>query len=200
MSHKPATTSVELHPLLANRWSPVCFRSEPLTKTQIAQLCEAARWAPSSYNDQPWSFLLAPRDDQAAFGKLLGCLAEANQVWAREAGLLVLAVAQTTLKKTGNPNKFGLHDTGMATISMVLQAEALGLKAHAMGGYNAAQTRALYAIPETHEPAAVIAIGHPGESATLPPDLRKREEGARIRQPLSQMAFTGKFGQPFSFV
>ncbi|QDV30984.1 malonic semialdehyde reductase [Planctopirus ephydatiae] len=197
MSAKPAPTSVEIHSLIQHRWSPLSFRPEPLTKLQIIQICEAARWAPSSYNDQPWSFLLAPRDDQAAFEKLLGCLMEANQSWAKNCGLLVLAVARTTLKKTGKPNKFGLHDTGMATFSMMLQAEALGLRAHAMGGFNAVHARAMYAIPENCELASVIAFGHPGDASNLPDDLRTRDASSRERQPLSQMAFIGKFGEPF---
>lgn len=199
MSHKPAPSSVEIHPLIQDRWSPLSFRPEPLTKLQIQQLCEAARWAPSSYNDQPWSFLMAPRDDEIEFSRLLSCLADANQVWAQHAGLLVLAIARTTLTRNGHPNRFGMHDTGMATIQLVLQAEAMGLKAHLMGGYNAAQARAIYEIPESFEPAAVMAIGFPGEVEKLPSELQQRERSERSRRSLDQMIFTGKFEQPFRF-
>lgn len=193
---KPADAAFPIDPLIAGRWSPLAFEPRPLTPEQIGSLFEAARWAPSSYNEQPWSFLVASRDEPAEFDKLLGCLAEGNRVWAKDAGLLLVSLAKLHFSKNGKPNRHCDHDVGLASMALVLQAESLGLRAHGMAGFNATQVRALYAVPATHEPVAAFAVGYQADADRLSEALQSREKGARQRRPQESFVFAGRFGVP----
>lgn len=193
---KPATTSVPILPILAERWSTLAFMPKPVDQAHVRALFEAARWAASSYNDQPWSFVIAGREQSAEFSRLLGLLMPANQIWAQHAGLLVLTVAKLIGTRTGQPNRHAYHDVGLATQNMVIQAQALGLACHQMGGFDQQRARDELQIPAGHDPVTAIAIGYPGTLADLDPSLHERQQGARTRKPLEQVVFRGTFGQP----
>ncbi|WP_434685474.1 nitroreductase family protein [Pseudanabaena minima] len=196
----PATTDHEIHPLIAQRWSPRAFDNKPVETEKLAQLFEASRWASSCFNDQPWTFIVATKDDTVNYQKLLDCLVPANVVWAQVAPVLGLIIAQKNFKHNGKPNAWGEYDAGQAAATLVLQATALDLVAHQMGGFDAAKAIATFNIPETAKPIAAIAIGYAGETSNLPPELQERENAPRARHPLSSFVFSGEWGNSASFV
>jgi nitroreductase len=194
---KPATTNYPVHPLIRDRWSPVCFSSRPIDSEILGSLFEAARWAPSSFNDQPWSFCVATQDQPEEFAAMLACLAEANQAWARHAYLLLISVARLASSRTGRPNRHAFHDVGAATMNLILQATSHGLFCHPMAGFDVSKARAVLAVPETHEPLTAMAIGYPADDlSTFDAALRERDHSPRGRKPLSELVFTGSFGNP----
>ena len=196
----PATTDHEIHPLIAQRWSPRAFDNKPVETEKLAHLFEASRWASSCFNDQPWTFIVATKDDTVNYQKLLDCLVPANVVWAQVAPVLGLIIAQKNFKHNGKPNAWGEYDAGQAAATLVLQATALDLVAHQMGGFDAAKAIATFNIPETAKPIAAIAIGYAGETSNLPPELQERENAPRARHPLSSFVFSGEWGNSASFV
>lgn len=191
--HKPAESSAPLHELIRERWSPRSFVDRSVEPEKIQSLLEAARWAPSSSNEQPWSYVLATKDQPEAFARLAECLVEANS-WAKRAPLLLLAIAATNFAKNGKPNRHAFHDLGLANENLVLQAVAMGLAAHQMAGFLPDRARELHQIPAGQEPLTMIAVGYPGEPDNLAEPLRARELAPRSRKPLAEMAFTGKWG------
>ena len=195
-----AVSEHELHPMIAQRWSPRAFDSKLVEPEKLAQLFEAARWASSCFNDQPWAFVVATKDDTVNYQKMLECLVPANVVWAQVAPVLGLVVAQKNFKHNGKPNAWGEYDAGQAAATLVLQATALNLVVHQMGGFDAVKAIATFNIPETAKPVAAIAIGYEGNSSDLSLELQEREKAARSRQPLTSFVFTGKWGNsaPFS--
>ena len=195
-----AITNHEIHPLIAKRWSPRAFDSKLVETEKLAQLFEAARWASSCSNDQPWIFIVATKDDTVNYQKMLDCLVPANVLWAQLAPVLGLVVAQNNFKRNGNPNAWCEFDSGQAAATLVLQATALNLVAHQMGGFDAAKAIATFNIPETAHPIAAIAIGYEGQASNLPPDLQERETAPRDRYPLTSFVFTGEWGNSAAFV
>ncbi len=193
---KPATADHPIHDLIRRRWSPRAFADRAIEPEKIGSLLEAARWAPSSFNAQPWSFILATRDQGEAFDRLVGCLVPANQVWAKTAPLLMISVARLAFEHNDKPNRHALHDIGLAAATMVLQAMALGLFAHQMAGIEREKLRETYRIPEGFEPVAAIAVGYPSDPATVPDELRERETAPRVRKPLSEFVFAEAWGRP----
>jgi nitroreductase len=191
--HKPAESSSPLHELIRERWSPRAFAKRSVEPEKIRSLLEAARWAPSSSNGQPWSYLVATKDEPAEFARLAGCLVDGN-AWAKQAPVLLLAVAAMHFAHNGKPNRHAFHDVGLANENLVLQAGALRLVAHQMAGFLPDRAREIYQIPDGQEPLTMIAIGYPGELDDLPEPLRARETAARSRKPLAEMAFSGKWG------
>ena len=174
-----------LHPLLAERWSPLAFSPEPIPPDVLELLMEAARWAPSCFNEQPWRYLYATIDDAEAHAQLLSCLVPANQEWAQSAPFLAISVAKLTFTRNGKPNSYGWHDVGQATMSLVAEAMAHGLFAHQMGGILPDRIRELYALPEDYVPVAGLAIGRLGDPAQLSPALQAREASPRTRRPIA---------------
>lgn len=196
----PAIANHELHPLIAQRWSPRAFDSQLVEAEKLAQLFEAARWASSCFNDQPWTFIIATKDDALNHQKMLDCLVPANVVWAQFAPVLGLIVAQKNFKHNGKPNSWGEYDAGQAAATLVLQATALNLVAHQMGGFDPAKAIATFSIPETARPVAAIAIGYAGDANNLPPDLQEKEKAPRDRYPSASFVFTGSWGNSAPFV
>lgn len=197
---KPADTSEPLAPLLANRWSPRAFDpGRPVPPEHVAALLEAARWAPSCFGAQPWSFVVCDRRTQPdAWERLHSCLAPGNQAWAKLAPLLILAVGRESFAHNGKPNRHHAYDTGAASMSLVLQAEALGLRAHQMGGFDSGKAGQEFGVPEGHVCLAVIAVGNQaGPGALDDADLRERERAPRSRDPLGDHFFAGAWGAPF---
>lgn len=191
---KTADTRFPVHELIAERWSPRAFADRDVSKEDLGSLLEAARWAPSCFNDQPWSFVVATRDEPEALARLQSCLVDANKAWATDAPVLMLSVARTSFAHNGKPNRHAAHDVGLAVGGLCAQAQALGLVVHQMAGYDAERARELLGVPDGHEPMAMIAVGYEGEAERLDEQLRERELAPRQRKPLSEVAFAGRFG------
>jgi nitroreductase len=184
-------------PVFIERWSPYVFEPRAIEREKLLSCLEAARWAPSSYNEQPWTFILAERNETAEFERILECLVEANRAWAKNAGVVILTVVSKVFSKNGKPNRAAEHDIGLAAGNMVLQATALGLQGHQMIGIEAANARATYAIPESHEALTAIAIGYPAvvkPNSTDP--LAQRDAARRGRKPLSEIVISRTWGRP----
>jgi nitroreductase len=196
MMEKPADTQYPIHDLLRQRWSPRAFDDRPIEPEKLLSLCEAARWAPSSNNEQPWRFIVANKDYETEWNRLLACLVEGNRKWAYRAPVLILSVASLNFEDDSTPNRHAFHDTGMAVENLVLQATALGLSAHQMAGFDVEKARADLKIPSGYEPVAMIAVGYPGDLASLPDRLRERELQPRSRRPISEWTFSGQWGEP----
>ncbi|QMU76575.1 oxidoreductase [Streptacidiphilus sp. PB12-B1b] len=193
---RTAATSVPVHPLLADRWSPRSFDdAHTVDEEQLAALLEAARWAPSASNRQPWRFIVGRRGD-ATFKAVFASLMEGNQLWAGSASLLIAAVADERLPDGGR-NPYAAYDTGLAVAQLTLQAHALGLHTHQMGGYVADRLLEALDIPaEGLLPLAVIAVGANAHADLLPEALRVREVAARERRPLDETFYAGRWGTP----
>ena len=191
---KRAATDYPVQDLIATRWSPYAFADRPVSKDDLHSLFEAARWAPSSYNEQPWSYLVASRDQPEEFERLLSCLVEANQAWAKLAPVLALGCTSLNFTRNGQPNAAAVHDLGLASANLVLEATARGLAVHQMIGILPDRARELYQIPEGVRPLTGLAIGYAGDPGRLPEKLRDRDLARRSRKPLATFVFGGKWG------
>ncbi len=192
---KPADAAWPIEGLIRRRWSPRAFAERAIEPEKLARLFEAVRWSASCYNDQPWSFIVATRDDAAEFARLLSCLVEGNQAWAARAGVLMISIARLNFTHSGQPNRHAIHDVGLATAQLMLQATAMELFAHAMAGFHPDKVRELYDLPEGYEPVAAIAAGYPGDPDLLSESQRQRELAPRTRKPQQEFVFRGRFGR-----
>lgn len=192
---KPADTDHPVHDLIRRRWSPRAFADREVEKDKLASLFEAARWAPSSFNGQPWHYIVATKDDPPAFARLRDCLRPQNIQWAQHAPVLMIAVAQLAISEERGPNRHAMHDVGLANGNLVLQAVALGLVVHQIGGFFPDKARQTFGIPEGFEPLTAIAVGYPGDPDDLPPEVKARELQPRERRPLSEFVFTEDWGR-----
>ena len=190
---KPADTQYPIHDLLKRRWSPRAFSERPVEPEALRSLLEAARWAPSSNNAQPWSFIVITKEDQAAHGRLVSCLMEGNIPWAQRAPVLMASVARMSFEDNGKLNRHAFHDVGQAVANLTVQATALGLVVHQMAGFHPDKVRELYGVPKEFEPVAMIALGYPGDPESLPERLKQRELAPRERKPLSEFVFSGRW-------
>jgi len=184
--------------LLQRRFSPYAFSSRPVEPEKLRKLFEAARSAPSSYNEQPWRFVVATREDTEAFARLCETLVEQNRQWARHAPAVVLSVVKLDFTHSGQPNRHAFYDAGQAAAYLTLQATELGLYVHQMGGFDAGKARQLLNIPEGYEPAAMMAVGYPGDPGSLAEGLRQHDRTRRPRKPLDSLFFEGTWGEPWS--
>jgi nitroreductase len=191
---KPAPTQHPIHELLGRRWSPRAFDERPVESDQLASLFEAARWAPSSNNEQPWRFIVGRKGASPVYDRLFACLKEGNQKWAHRAPVLMLSVAKLTFDD-GSPNRHAYHDVGLAAENLVLQATALGLASHQMAGYHVEKVRSEFGIPADFDPVAMIAIGYPGDPVVLDDRLRQREMNPRERSPLAEFVYAEQWGR-----
>ncbi len=192
---KPADTQYPIHDLLKRRWSPRAFAERPVEAEKLRSLFEAARWAPSSNNEQPWRFLVATKENKMGYDRLFNCLVEGNRKWAHLAPVLTLSVVTLTFDD-GTVNRHAFHDTGMAVENLVIQATALGLAVHQMAGFQVDKARAEFKIPDGYEPVAMIAIGYPGDPSILPDKLRQREFSPRTRRPIAEFVFGEGWNRP----
>jgi nitroreductase len=154
---------------------------------------EAARWTPSSMNEQPWSFIVATKANRPDFDRLLGCLLEFNVQWAQHAPVLLLSVAKLTFA-SGELNRHAFHDVGQAIANLTFQATVSGLVVHQIAGFGVEKARGEFSIPQDYEPVAAVAVGYPGNSAELPEKLRKKDASPRKRKPLTNFVFEGDWG------
>jgi len=180
-----------VHNLITDRWSPVAFDERELDYDQIHLLFEAAKWAPSARNAQPWRFIYA-RKDMPDYKVFLELMSEANQVWASTAPLLVLPLAQVISTYKNRPNRLAFYETGMAVGNLLVQATAMGLFVHQIGGYDVERSKETLVIPERYEPMSMMAIGYKGDPSRLPKEVAAREEQERTRMELSKFLVPGK--------
>lgn len=194
-----ADTDHPIHDLLARRWSPRAFVPRAVAGEDLRALLEAARWAPSAFNAQPWTFLAATRDQAESFERLAGGLNEFNRAWAKNAGAIVLTVARTHFEHNGKPNAHARHDIGLAIASLTVEATARGLHVHQMAGILPDRIREDFGVPDGHEPVTGVAIGYLAEPSSLPDDLADKETTQRSRKPQSEFVYSDTWGEPASF-
>lgn len=199
-----ATSAKQAHPdfpiqqFVADRWSPYGFSNQPVAEADLNSLFEAARWAASSYNEQPWTYFVALRENTAEFERLLSCLLPANQAWAKAAPVLVLGAVSHRFAKNQQANRAAVHDLGLASANLVFEATARGLAVHQMIGLLPDRARELYRIPEHSEAWTAMAIGYRADAADLPDGLKERDLAPRQRKPISLFVFSGTWGQAAS--
>ena len=192
---KNATTDHPILKLLAERWSPYGFDDRSVPEADLRSLFEAARWAASSYNEQPWNYLVATRDNPPEFERLLSCLVVANQAWAKIAPVLVLGVVSLQFARNKQDNRAAVHDLGLAAGNLSMEATARGLAVHQMIGILPDRAREIYQIPEHFEAWTAMAIGYRADPGKLTDALRERDLAPRERKRLSKFVFTGRWGQ-----
>lgn len=196
---KQASTSYDIHPLLSSRWSPRAFSDKLIEAETIGSLFEAARWAASGNNGQPWSFIIASRQNPEEFERLAACINPFNLDWAKNAALLGISVAQV-IRDDGKPSRLALFDLGLAMQNLSIEATSRDLYIHMMGGFSAEKARESYAIPETHEPGCAFAIGYLGDPNSLDERVREREFAPRTRKALSEFVYSGAWGETSSLL
>jgi nitroreductase len=196
--NKKAATQVPIHELLATRWSPRAFdAARPVEREKIIALVEAARWSPSCFGDEPWRYLIWDRSsDPAGWQKAFDCLGDSNKAWVKNTPVLILSCAGSVFRHNGKPNGHSQHDTGAASMALVLQAVASGLAAHQMAGFDANKAREVFAIPAEYLPMAMIAVGYQAEPNILEGERRDKEKAPRSRQPVGANFFAGTWGAP----
>ena len=182
----------QLIEVIRKRWSPRSFNGKAVEAAKLRTLFEAASWSSSCFGEEPWRFLVASRSDKVQFDRLLGLLVEKNQEWAKHAGALGISFAKKTFSHAPQHNRFAFHDVGTAFGQLSLQAVAMGLYAHGMGGFDAARTRTEFAIPDDFEVGAAFAIGYVDEGDGNPPEGRKRKA-------LEETVFSGAWAKPATF-
>jgi len=179
--------------LIASRWSPYVFASRPVASEDLRALFEAARWAPSCFNEQPWRYIVGERSNAEEFERILSCIAEGNRPWAQHAPVLALGVVSLNFARNGKPNDAALHDLGLASGNLLAEATARGLSVHQMRGILPDRAREVYAIPDDYEAFTGLAIGYAGEPSTRP-DLADRDRKRRPRRTTSEFVFSGSWG------
>lgn len=187
LKHAPAVPGVE--DLFLRRWSPRAFAEKPVSDDDLKKIFEAARWAASSYNEQPWRFFVGRRGD-ATYERIFDTLVEFNQGWAKSAPVLILSVGSNKFAQSGKPNQYSIHDTGAATANLSLQATALGLHTHSMAGFDHAKARKAFSVSENYDIGAVTALGYLGDPNTLHDRMRAQEISPRQRRPLNEFVLT----------
>jgi nitroreductase len=195
---KKAKTDHQIHPLLSSRWSPRAFSSQPVESEKLQRLFEAARWSPSASNEQPWSFIVGVSGDET-YNMIYDSLVEFNQLWAKTAPVLVVAVGRKTSVKSDKLNTWYGYDLGQSVAHLTIQAIYEGLYVHQMGGFDAEKISSLLQIPEDHEALAVFTIGYMGDYSVLHPNLQKLELAERQRKRQDEFVFTRKFGHKLNF-
>ena len=198
--HNPAKTDHPVHELIQNRWSPRAFSDRPVSPEILRSLFEAARWAPSSNNEQPWAFIVGTKTDLENHDKILSTLVESNQAWAKHAPVLVIAISEMEFARNKAPNRNAFYDTGAAVAHLTAEATWRGLYVHQMAGFDSRKAIETFHISKGWEPIAVFAIGYPGNPNSLPDKLRERELAPRSRKPISEFVMSGTWGHPAAFL
>ena len=200
MIEKPAVTEQKIHKILAERWSGRAYDpTTPVSNESIISLCEAARWAPSCFGDQPWRFIFWNKhQDETAWQQAVNCLVPGNQEWAKNAPVLILAASVSTFSHNGNDNRWVGYDTGASSISICLQATSLGLMSHQMGGFDSDKVKKVFSLPDDIQCWAMIAVGYPAALDSLTKEQLERELKARERRPLAEYFFSAKWNNPLT--
>jgi len=194
---KKTVNKYELIGLIEERWSPRAFDPEKKIENRVVMsLLEAARWAPSAFNEQPWRFLVGHSGDPT-FHKILSTLIDWNQQWAKNASLLVLNIGKKTFTRNGNKNPVFKYDVGQAVAFMLLEAQHHGIVSHEMSGFDPAKAAEIFNIPDDYQPLSVTAFGYYGNSSDLSPELKELEFAVRKRKNIDEIAFGKMFGECF---
>ena len=196
---KLATTDFPVHELIRERWSPRAFAGKPVPPNVLRSIFEAARWAPSSNNEQPWAYIVATHEEKEDFDKMLSVLVPFNASWAKNAPVLAVAVSELAFAKNHAPNRNAQYDTGAATSLLAMEATANGLAVHQMAGFDHEKARQVFGIPAGWEAIAALAIGYPGDPESLPQQLRDRELAPRTRKSISEFVMAGHWGHTAAF-
>ncbi|MBO2008191.1 nitroreductase family protein [Hymenobacter negativus] len=187
----------EILPVLTQRRSPRAYTNKPIPAEVVEQVFTAASSSASCFGEQPWRYILGNQSTSPeAFQKILGSMMEFNQVWAKNAGALVVGVAKLNFSHDNNPNNWAKYDVGQATATLAIEATELGLQIHQMAGFKPDVLRTSFNIPEGYEPVVVFTLGYPGPASDLPDPLREREEAPRTRKPLAEFLFEGAWPTP----
>ena len=199
---KLAPVAFPVHELIQKRWSARAFSNRPIEAEKLQSILEAGRWAASARNLLPWRVIIAERRHPEQFETMLACIKAGNQEWAKEAPVLILAVAQCQFEQDGemHVNRHAAHDTGLALSQMVLQATALDIFVRMMGGFYPETARELYQIPPSYEPLTMLALGYYGDMARLSEKRREQEQGLRTRKQLDELVFEDTWAQTSKLV
>ncbi|WP_027150099.1 nitroreductase family protein [Methylobacter tundripaludum] len=197
MQQKPATTRVKIHDIIQARWSPRAFDPDkPVSHDDLLALLEAAHWAPSCFNDQPWRFVVCDKAaDETGWQHAFSVLAEKNRRWAKNAPVLILSVAMENFNHNGQANRWAMYDTGAASVSLCLQATAMGMCVHQMGGFDAEKAREVFNLPGDCKPMAMMAVGYQADVDVLDDDFKEAELAARSRAALNERFYAGQWGR-----
>ena len=180
--------------LIMKRWSPVVFSDKMVEEEQLLTLFEAARWAPSSMNEQPWRFIYATKDNPEGYNRIYNTIVEGNQVWAKNAPVLMVFVAKSKFDYKNLPNAHAWFDTGLAIGNMLVQATELGIYQHQMAGFSPEKAKESLGIPEGYEPIVAAAVGYLGDPSDFSESLQARDKAPRKRKPLNEIVFRGEWG------
>ncbi len=187
---KHAVAEAPVEDIILRRWSPRAFADKPVSNANLKTLFTAASWAASSYNEQPWRFLVGRKGDET-WNKIFQSLLPLNQGWADSAPVLYASLAKKTFSHNGSPNSVAVHDVGAASATLSLQATALGLHTHGMAGFDREALRTAFGIPNDFEPVACWALGYFGNPDRLPDNYKQMELQVRTRKPLNEIVFAG---------
>lgn len=196
IEEKVAETEYPVIDLIKNRWSPRAFSGDPIEEEKIMSLLEATRWAPSCFNDQPWNFIIFKNENPDEFEKIIDILSPKNQLWAKNAPLIMLSVARINFERNGKFNRHAFQDVGLAVSNLTLQAVAMDLYVHQMAGFDVEKAKESLNIPEVYEPVSAIAIGYYGNKDDLPEEFVKSETSKRSRKSIGNFAFKGEWNNP----
>ena len=188
MKHAQPSTPGVL-PVILERWSPRAFADRDVSPADLKVIFEAARWAPSSFNEQPWRFIVGHRDSET-YKKIAETLVPFNHGWATLAPVLILSVAKTRFSNNDSPNNYALHDLGAADGFITLQAASMGIATHQMAGFDQAKAREAFAIPEIYAIGSVMAMGYKGEPSLLGESYQGQEQSPRSRKLLSEIVLS----------
>jgi len=192
---KEAQADHPIHQLITKRWSPYGYGDRPISEEDLAALFEAARWAASAYNEQPWRFIVARSTATEEHEKLLSCLVEPNRDWAKAASVLVLCVVSQSFARNGKANRTAAHDLGLAAGNLSLEATARGLSIHQMSGILPEVARETYQIPEGYEATTALTIGYPASPEHAQEPYGERDAAPRTRKPLAELVFEAEWGR-----
>ena len=182
--------------IIQERWSPVAFSSLKVEEFKLKAMFEAAGYAPSCNNEQPWLFVYSTREDKEVFDDFTGFLADGNKLWAKHTYALAISMARTKFSHNDKPNRYAFYDTGMAVTNLLLQARTLDIYVHQMGGYSIEKVKQYFRLDDDIEPVAMMAIGYLGDGSALSPELLKRDEKRRPRKSVSEFVFKNSLSQP----
>jgi len=182
--------------IIQERWSPYAFSPAKVEDFKLKAMFEAAGYAPSCNNEQPWLFVMTTREEAEVFNDYIGFMADGNKVWAKNAYAIAISMARTKFSHNGNPNRWAFHDTGMAVTNLLLQAQALDVHVHQMGGYSIEKVKDYFKLNNDIEPIAMMAIGYLGDGSNLAPEILKRDEKRRPRKSVHEIVFKNTLSKP----
>ncbi len=193
---KDASMDHAVHELISARWSPYSFSRRLIPRADLLSIFEAARWAPSSFNEQPWRYVVATRDRAEDFDKVLSCLLEGNQAWARQVPVLALGCISTKFSRNGRSNRVAQHDLGLASASLTFEATSRKVFVHQMAGILPHKARKVFAIPDGFEAVTGLALGYRSDLGTAAPELQVRDQSPRTRRPVNKFVFGTEWSEP----